>query len=67
MTTSHKQFLSRIWLGACVFGAIALFFLWEGHSPHILGVIPYLLLLACPLMHLFMHRRHGHHVGHDHS
>jgi hypothetical protein len=24
-------------------------------------VLPYLLFLACPLMHLFMH--HGHHHG----
>jgi hypothetical protein len=27
-------------------------------------VLPYLLLAACPLMHLFMHHGHG---GHDHS
>jgi hypothetical protein len=27
-----------------------------------LGVPPWLLVLACPLMHLFMH--HGHHGGH---
>jgi hypothetical protein len=25
----------------------------------VLGWLPYLLLLACPLMHLFMHRGHG--------
>lgn len=30
------------------------------------GALPYLLLLACPLMHLFM--GHGHsHGGHSHS
>jgi hypothetical protein len=23
--------------------------------------LPYLLFLACPLMHFFMHRHHGHH------
>jgi hypothetical protein len=27
-------------------------------------VLPYLILLACPLMHLFMHRGHG---GHQHG
>jgi hypothetical protein len=32
---------------------------------HILGVAPYLLFLACPLMHLFMHRGHKHR-GHHH-
>jgi hypothetical protein len=30
----------------------------------VLGVLPYLLILACPLMHLFMHRGHGGHGGH---
>jgi hypothetical protein len=45
------------------FIAIAGFFLWEEHRAHLLGVLPYLLLLACPLMHIFMHRRHGGHGG----
>jgi hypothetical protein len=27
----------------------------------VLGALPYLLLLACPLMHLFMHRGQGNH------
>ena len=45
------------------FVAIAGFFLWEEHRAHLLGVLPYLLLLACPLMHVFMHRGHG---GHGH-
>jgi len=52
---------SLIFLG---FLAIALFFLWEEHKAHLLGALPYLLLLACPLMHLF-HRGHGaNHDGH---
>ena len=52
-------------LGFCLLLAIALFFLWEEHRAHILGVLPYLLLLACPLIHLFMHRgHHGTHGGH---
>lgn len=33
------------------------------HWAHVMGVAPYLLLLACPLMHLFGHRGHG---GHHH-
>jgi hypothetical protein len=32
----------------------------------VLGILPYLLLLACPLMHVFMHGGHGGHGGHDH-
>jgi len=42
------------------FAAIALFFLWEEHKAHLLGVLPYVLLLLCPLLHLF----HGGHGGH---
>jgi len=43
------------------FLAIAAFFLWTEHRAHLLGVLPYLLILACPLMHLFHHGGHGHH------
>ena len=35
------------------------------HEVHIMGVLPYLLLLLCPLMHLFMHG--GGHGGHGHG
>ena len=46
------------------FAAIALFFLWTEHRAHFLGALPFLLLLACPLLHLLHHGRHG---GHDHE
>jgi hypothetical protein len=46
-------------LGAVLFAGIAVFFLWEEHEAHFLGALPWLLLLACPLLHLFMHRGHG--------
>jgi hypothetical protein len=36
------------------------FYLLREHWAHALGFAPYLLFLACPLMHLFMHRRHHH-------
>ena len=29
------------------------------HTGHVLAALPYLLLMACPLMH-FMHGHHGH-------
>ena len=45
-----------------VLGAIALFYLLTEHQAHLFGWLPYLLILACPLMHLFMHG--GHHGGH---
>ncbi|MEW5756291.1 MAG: DUF2933 domain-containing protein [Pseudomonadota bacterium] len=47
------------------FLAIAAFFLFSEHRAHALGALPFLLLLACPLMHLFMHRGHG--GGHKHD
>jgi hypothetical protein len=32
-----------------------------------LGVLPYLVFLACPLIHLLMHHGHGGHGGHHES
>ena len=37
------------------------FLIYTGHSAHLLGALPYLLLMACPLMHFFMHGKHHHH------
>ncbi|MFA7281239.1 MAG: DUF2933 domain-containing protein [Sterolibacterium sp.] len=57
--TDRAEHRSRIaWV---IFTSIAGFYLWTEHRAHLLGVLPYLLLLACPLMHMFMH--HGHHGG----
>ena len=55
---------SRYGLGWVVFGTVAAFFLLSEHRAHFLGALPYLLLLACPLMHLFMHHGHGGHGRH---
>ena len=54
---------SRYALGLLVFGAIAAYFLLSEHRAHFFGALPFLLLLACPLMHMFMHRGHGGHAG----
>ncbi len=35
------------------------------HGAHLAAVLPFLVLAACPLMHIFMHRGHGHHHGQD--
>lgn len=43
------------------FLAIAGFFLLTEHRAHVLGALPFLLLLACPLLHLFHHGGHGDH------
>src|SRR5574338_271246 len=50
------------------FATIAAFFLFSEHRAHFLGILPWLLLLACPLMHLFHHGGHGRgHAGHGGS
>lgn len=43
------------------FLGIVLFFLAAEHRAHLFGVLPFLLLLACPFMHMFMHGSHGEH------
>ena len=46
------------------FALVALFFLYTEHRAHLFGALPYLLLAACPLMHLFHHHgRDGHRRG----
>ena len=47
-----------VWIG---FALIAGFFLVTEHQAHLFGALPYLLLLACPLLHFF--HGHGGHGG----
>ena len=54
---------SRYALGPLVFGAVAGYFLLSEHRVRFFGALPFLLLLACPLMHMLMHRGHGGHGG----
>ncbi len=53
------------WLVVAGFLDIAGFFLVTEHSAHLYGLLPYLLLLACPLMHFF-HHGHGTHRHAEH-
>ena len=46
------------------FLAIGAFFLVTEHRAHLFGWLPWLLLLACPLLHIFMHGGHGGDGGH---
>lgn len=41
------------------------YWIYTYHLEHALGFLPYLILLLCPLMHIFMHG--GHHHGHHSS
>lgn len=61
---SHRGRTNWVFWG---FVAVAGFFLFTEHRAHLLGWLPYLLLLACPLMHLFMHGGHGGHGGRRHG
>ena len=50
-------------VGLLLMGLLAVVgtYLWFEHRAHLLGALLWLPLLACPLMHLFMHHGHGGH------
>ena len=48
-----------LWIGL----AVAVGWLFFRHNEHIVPLLPLLIVLACPLMHLFGHR--GHHGSHS--
>lgn len=52
---------SRRGLALIAFLAAGAFYLYAEHRAHLYGALPYLLLLACPLLHMLMHRDHGKH------
>ena len=54
---------SRTGLALLGFLAIAAFFLLTEHRAHALGLLPFALLLLCPLLHLFGHGGHTHSGG----
>jgi len=58
--------LSSSGLALLVAAAVGGFYLVTEHTAHLFGALPYLVVLACPLMHIFMHRGHGH-GGHHHG
>ena len=58
---------TRYGIGLLVLGAVAAYFLLTEHLAHVAQYWPFAFLLACPLMHLFMHHGHGHGHGHDHQ
>jgi Protein of unknown function (DUF2933) len=56
--------MSRAALVFLGFAIIAGALLFTEHRAHVLGALIWLPLLACPLMHVFMHHGHGGHEGH---
>ena len=68
MATQKTSF----WLtpkGLAALGLIgaATYFLLIEHRQHVWQFLPFLILLACPFMHLFMYGGHGGHGGHGGS
>ena len=65
---SSMETISRAKWIFFVFLVIAAYFLVTEHRAHLAGWMSsygiWLLVLACPLMHLFMHGGHGGHGGH---
>lgn len=47
------------WAVTLTLAVLGAYLLWT-HTGHVVLALPYLILLACPLIHLFGHR-HGHH------
>jgi len=63
---AERSFLtSRAGLVLLGFIVIAGALLFTEHRAHVLGALIWLPLLACPLMHLFMHGGHGGHGGRE--
>jgi hypothetical protein len=66
MENVHRTEVARwsrgrlVFAGFVILAAIALAF---EHRLHLVPWLPWLLLLACPLMHLFHHGGHGHRHG----
>lgn len=61
----HKGFLGYFlsWKGVVLILVLAAisYYLLTVHLEHIAVALPYLFLLACPLMHIFGHGGHDHH------
>jgi len=63
--SSNASSAGRTMLTALGFLLIAGFFLQTEHRAHAFGILPFLFILACPLLHLFMHGGHGGHGTHS--
>jgi hypothetical protein len=60
-TAPFRSFLGSKfgWAVTLALAVLGAYLLWN-HTGHVVYALPYLLLLACPLMHVFGHH-HGHH------
>lgn len=53
--------IGQLVLMALVLGSV---YLITQHTQHVLRLLPFALLLLCPLLHLFMHAGHDDHDDH---
>lgn len=60
--STPSRWRSPLGIFMLVAGAIGVYYLLTEHLTHVTQAIPYLFLLACPVMHLF--HGHGHGQGH---
>ena len=58
--SSIKLTRPAYWIVVSALVALAGFYLWKDHRDHLWGALPYFLLLTCPFIHFFMHRKHDH-------
>jgi hypothetical protein len=69
-SNNDGEMKSKANIAMIIFLLIGAYFLVTEHRAHLTGWVsywwPYALLLACPLIHLFMHSGHGH-GGHGSS
>lgn len=63
MNTFRSFLGSGLGLAVCLALAALGVYLLVTHTGHVLSALPYVVLLACPLMHFF---GHGHGHGHGH-
>ena len=47
-------------LALVAFLGIGGYFLWTEHQAHVIAALPWVLIVGCLVMHLFMHGGHGH-------
>lgn len=59
LMTKFRHPVWLVWLALALAGG---YYLITRHEQHVAQLLPYLVFLACPLMHL-MHGGHGHHHG----
>ena len=57
----YKSFTANVWVSIAVIVGIILFYLLTHHKKHVFDVLPYMLITAMMLMHIFMHGGHGGH------